>query len=440
MFGQLASKAVGDYATTKLKEAATLREQASKETDGVRAQQLKAQAAEIESQWGATGTLRLAAHTLIGGLTGGTSGALGAATGTLTAPAVAEALQKAGIDGPLASALTAAASTAVGAVVGGGAGGSAALNEVGNNYLKHSEIIEKETRKKQECATGDSACRQRIEKEYSQLSQERDRLHESCATVEACRAARAEIEHDMAELESRAKELGAASYRRKLTPAENREALELSENIGDALKSYNETWRKSRAVIPFSEWTADERNKTFADAMMALGGLGASGAVGKVPSGRGGGAEKRGGANTGGVAGTAGDSLAVVAKPTYVFRGDGRPPTQIFDEGFKASGTSTDVLNHATTNSNSGLISTSSTPNVAREFADMQVGGYVYTVRKPPQALDVNATLGAKSPYPQEFEIAVLGAIRPQDILGARHVGTNGKFVGPFVKNPRFQQ
>ncbi len=139
------------------------------------------------------------------------------------------------------------------------------------------------------------------------------------------------------------------------------------------------------------------------------------------------------------VAGTAGDSLAVVAKPTYVFRGDGRPPAQIFDEGFKASGTNTDVLNHATTNTNSGLISTSSTPNVAREFADMQVDGYVYTVRKPPQALDVNATLGAKSPYPQEFEIVVPGAIRPQDILGARQVGPDGKFVGPFVKNTGFQ-
>ena len=145
------------------------------------------------------------------------------------------------------------------------------------------------------------------------------------------------------------------------------------------------------------------------------------------------------GANGGVAAGTAGDSLAVVAKPTYVFRGDGRPPAQIFDEGFKASGTNTDVLNHATTNTNSGLISTSSTPNVAREFADVQVGGYVYTVRKPPQALDVNATLGAKSPYPQEFEIAVPGAIRPQDILGARQVGPDGKFVGPFVKNTGFQ-
>ncbi len=138
--------------------------------------------------------------------------------------------------------------------------------------------------------------------------------------------------------------------------------------------------------------------------------------------------------------GTAGDARAVVAKPTYVFRGDGRPPAQIFDEGFKASGTNTDVLNHATTNANSGLISTSTTPNVAREFADIQIGGYVYTVRKPPQALDVNATLGAKSPYPQEFEIAVPGAIRPQDILGARQVGTDGRFVGPFVKNLGFRR
>jgi hypothetical protein len=84
------------------------------------------------------------------------------------------------------------------------------------------------------------------------------------------------------------------------------------------------------------------------------------------------------------------------------------------------------------------LISTSISPNVGREFAEMQVEGYVYTVRKPPQALDVNATLGAKSPYPQELEVVILGAIRPQDILGARQVSADGKFIGSFIKNPKF--
>ena len=161
MFGQQASKAVGDYADTKLKEAQTLRDQGREQ-----------EAQDIESQWGANGTLRLAAHTLIGGLTGGASGAAGAAAGTLTAPAVAEALANAGVDGPLATAITAAASTAVGAVVGGTAGAGTALNEVANNYLTHDQI----KHKKQELAEAKTEeDRQKIEARYAALdAQQRD--------------------------------------------------------------------------------------------------------------------------------------------------------------------------------------------------------------------------------------------------------------------------
>ncbi len=161
MFGQQASKAVGDFAQTKLKEAQSLRDQGREQ-----------EAKDIESQWGANGTLRLAAHTLIGGLTGGASGAAGAAAGTLTAPAVAEALANAGVDGPLATAITAAASTAVGAVVGGTAGAGTALNEVVNNYLTHDQI----KHKKQELAEAKTEeDRQKIEARYAALdAQQRD--------------------------------------------------------------------------------------------------------------------------------------------------------------------------------------------------------------------------------------------------------------------------
>ncbi|THF66666.1 hypothetical protein E6C76_06955 [Pseudothauera nasutitermitis] len=288
VFGQLASKAIGDYAEARLKEATALRDQADRETDPARSAELHARADELEDQWGSQGTLRLAAHTVVGGLTGGIDGALGAAAGTLTAPAVADALNKAGIDADLNTVITAIASTAAGAAVGGTAGAGAALNEVANNYLKHSEILEKEARKKQECASGDSACRRQIEEEYSQRSQERDRAHESCDTAEACRAARLEIEQDMAELAARARELEQIYFeeKRNLTPEERYEALSISLNLTDALKSYDQTWRNSRDVIPFSEWTSEEHSKTFSDAVLALGGLKASGAVGKVTSGK----------------------------------------------------------------------------------------------------------------------------------------------------------
>ncbi len=156
-FGQQASKAVGDYAQSKMKEAENLR--ALGKADEANA---------IEDQWGKNGTLRLLAHTVIGGLTGGTPGALGSAAGTLTAPAVSDALKDAGITGALADTITALASTAVGTAVGGTAGGSAALNEVANNFLKHPEYKSYLARRKGCESRGDCKA---IDAEYRAIAQ-----------------------------------------------------------------------------------------------------------------------------------------------------------------------------------------------------------------------------------------------------------------------------
>ncbi len=138
-FGRDASKAVGDYAQTQINEANVLRAQALVTPDKEARDALDAKAQALEDNWGDRGTLRLLAHTLIGGLTGGIDGAAGAAAGTLTAPLVAQALADAGIQGPLASTLVALASTAVGVGTGGTAGGAAASNEVANNFLTHDQ-------------------------------------------------------------------------------------------------------------------------------------------------------------------------------------------------------------------------------------------------------------------------------------------------------------
>ncbi|KAB7778458.1 hemagglutinin [Xanthomonas sp. LMG 12459] len=142
-FGQQATHVIGDYAEKKMTEAADLRRQANDTTDPDQKAQLTAQADQLESQWGDNGSLRVLAHTVVGGLTGGLEGATGAATGTLAAPAVATALREAGVTGPLADTLTALASTAAGAVAGGTAGAATASNEVVNNYLSHEEAARK---------------------------------------------------------------------------------------------------------------------------------------------------------------------------------------------------------------------------------------------------------------------------------------------------------
>ena len=141
-FGQQASKAVGDYAQSQTDKASKLRLEAAQLNEAdPRAAELIAQAKEIESQWGENGTLRLAAHTVIGGLTGGANGALGSLVGTMTASQAAQMLRESGItqeSNPLLyNSLVALASTAAGALVGGEMGAGTALNEVANNFLKH---------------------------------------------------------------------------------------------------------------------------------------------------------------------------------------------------------------------------------------------------------------------------------------------------------------
>lgn len=123
----------------------------------------------------------------------------------------------------------------------------------------------------------------------------------------------------------------------------------------------------------------------------------------------------------------------------FIFRGDGRAPEVIFKEGFQPTGTSTDLYRYALYNESSIFVSTSKTPNIAREFADLQGNGYVYTIRGQSQGLDVNSILGSKSPYVNEFEIAVPGGVSAVDIMGGRMVSSTEKFVGPFIRNPLFK-
>ncbi len=139
LFGQQVSKAIGDYAEGKLKEANGMRAQAAQTDDAGRSELLLKQAADLESTWGYKGSGRVLAHVVAGGLTAGAGGAAGAAAGTLTVPYVADQLAKAGVEGGLAKAITAAVSTTAGALAGGTAGASTSFNEVTNNYLTHQE-------------------------------------------------------------------------------------------------------------------------------------------------------------------------------------------------------------------------------------------------------------------------------------------------------------
>jgi filamentous hemagglutinin len=127
-FGKNASKAVGDYAATKLEEAKKNNDQA-----GIDA-------------WKEGGTNRVALHTVVGGLTGGAAGAVGAGSASAAAPSIdalqtqlQQGLQSAGLGesaSKVIASLTAGTTAAgIGAAASGGsvAGGATAFNADMNN-------------------------------------------------------------------------------------------------------------------------------------------------------------------------------------------------------------------------------------------------------------------------------------------------------------------
>lgn len=112
----------------------------------------------------------------------------------------------------------------------------------------------------------------------------------------------------------------------------------------------------------------------------------------------------------------------------FTFRGDSRSADEIFSNGFKPRGSSTDLQAHALDNTSpaSAFVSTSKSPKVASEFADN-----VFVVR-PRNGVDVNKTLGSKSPFPDELEIAIPGGVAPTDIRAV----TTGNIS---ILNPNFR-
>jgi len=139
-----------------------------------------------------------------------------------------------------------------------------------------------------------------------------------------------------------------------------------------------------------------------------------------------------------GARGNIGDDIgeAITKKAdNFTFRADDRSPEEIFENGFTSRGDNMDVLDHAEGFlDDSGFVATSKSPTVAREkFAES--GDHVFVIRDSGNGVNVNATLGSQSPHPDELEIAIPNAIQANNVLGARRVGSDSKFIGPFIRN-----
>ncbi|MGE4399435.1 MAG: hemagglutinin repeat-containing protein [Campylobacterales bacterium] len=139
-FSSVAPKAIGDYSDSKKKELTAQAEQAQKENNTAKQQELLAEA----KKWDEGGIYRVALHTAAGGMGGGLAGAAGAGVSAKTIPEIGKAIDEMNLPKEVKTALVAISGTVVGAaagtVTGGGTsgaitGGNAGFTQTVNNYL-----------------------------------------------------------------------------------------------------------------------------------------------------------------------------------------------------------------------------------------------------------------------------------------------------------------
>jgi hypothetical protein len=110
-------------------------------------------------------------------------------------------------------------------------------------------------------------------------------------------------------------------------------------------------------------------------------------------------------------------------------------PDDVFANGISPKRENMDLLAHVSANqSDSGYISTSPQFNIAQIFSGRN--GYIYDIL-PEGGIDVNATLGASSSFPEQYEIAIPGGVRPGNVRGAYPL-SRGQLNGEYITNPNF--
>jgi RHS repeat-associated protein len=123
----------------------------------------------------------------------------------------------------------------------------------------------------------------------------------------------------------------------------------------------------------------------------------------------------------------------------YLYRGDGRHPDEIFEQGFKTKGDSNDLLLHSLDSNKppSNFVSTTPVREVGIDFATKfnMRSGFLYTIRMIP-GRDLTSELGKKYKFSSERELAIQGGVKREDILGVTPIGANGRPSGHTTLNP----
>lgn len=124
-----------------------------------------------------------------------------------------------------------------------------------------------------------------------------------------------------------------------------------------------------------------------------------------------------------------------------LFRGDKRPPSEIFRTGFEPKGGTDNLRDYVEGWEDSIFVSTSKAQDVASSpLFSGGPGGYVYEIDATMlkgKGIDVNKSLG-KHIMENELEVAFPGGVPREAITGAREVLPNGS-LGDLVNNPFYE-
>ncbi|MFQ6553051.1 enterotoxin A family protein [Aestuariibius insulae] len=100
------------------------------------------------------------------------------------------------------------------------------------------------------------------------------------------------------------------------------------------------------------------------------------------------------------------------------------------------------MLSHAADNTNppSAYVSTSKSMDVANDFATGYGtrDGYIYAVDTGNKGIDVNKSLGSRSPFPTKQEIAIPSSVSPNQIKGATPIDSNRNLVDYSILNSKY--
>jgi hypothetical protein len=120
-----------------------------------------------------------------------------------------------------------------------------------------------------------------------------------------------------------------------------------------------------------------------------------------------------------------------------LWRVDSRSPATIRSEGFQPRGTATDIQNYVNTNAPSAFVSTSKSSLIAENPAFAQPGSYLYEIDGSGlQGIDVNEAYPS-NPFDNEQEIAIIGGIPNESIVGATPILPSGG-LGDSIPNPGY--